>query len=137
MIKFDHSADTLQKSLGISDERADILSATYFFESINKNFLVKELFDNPDEAPSNLTTKTGVLEAVFEDCETEEERLYVTWDGARHESYLKTNPKYETAFLHMVTLTYALAEKDREKFIEIYKKFKRKAQDNINSDEEE
>jgi len=116
MLKFNHDTKTIQDSLGIDTKRADHISANILFEIINQAYLVKNLFDNPDNAPSNLTTKTGLLERVFEETTNEAERIYATWEYSKIDLTLQKSEAMQ-ATLQGMALLYSACDSDKDKFI--------------------
>lgn len=133
MVHFDHSKSTFEQSLGISPERADVLTATLFYEMINHAYLSDRLFDNMDEAPRNMVTKTGILEKAFEDAVDEKERIFCTWEYSKIDTLSedKKNP------LFGMTMLFQFCKSDKDKFIEKYIEFKSEAMKNMGLDNEE
>lgn len=116
MLKFNHDTKTIQDSLGIDSSRADHISANILFEIINQAYLVKNLFDSPENAPSNLTTKTGLLERVFEETTNEAERIYATWEYSKIDLTLQKSETMQ-ATLQGMALLYSACDSDKDKFI--------------------
>lgn len=136
MIKFDHTAETLQESMSIGQDRADALTASLFYEMINVQQLVNSLFDNPDDAPANLTTKTGVLERALEETKTQEEMVYVTWEYAKYDILIKKDKEFAMGHKLMSLSLFMASNQDKDRFIEIYVKKKSQA-DSERDDENE
>ncbi len=116
MLKFNHDTRTIQDSLGIGKDRADRISANILFEMINQAFLIKNLFDSPDNAPSNLTTKTGLLERVFDETENEAERIYATWEYSKIDLTVQKSETMQ-ATLQGMALLYSACDSDKDRFI--------------------
>ena len=78
-IQFNHDASGLSESFMISDERADKLQSAIVFESIVANSIVVKQYDDEDEAPRVLRTKTGVLSRSLQYAMSEQERLFMSF----------------------------------------------------------
>lgn len=78
-IQFNHDASGLSESFMISDERADRLQSAIVFESIVANSIVVKQYDDEDEAPRVLRTKTGVLSRSLQYTISEQERLFMSF----------------------------------------------------------
>lgn len=128
MVQFDHSKPTFEQSLGISTERADILTATVFYEMINHAYLVDKLFDNAEDAPRNMTTKTGILEKAFEEASNEAERIFCTWEYGKIDLLDDNDAKSPLAGM---TMLFQMCRSDKDEFIKRYIEFKTEALKNI------
>lgn len=128
MVQFDHTKPTFEQSLGISEERADILTATVFYEMINHAYLVDKLFDNSDDAPRNMTTKTGILEKAFEEASNEAERIFCTWEYGKIDLLDNNDAKSPLAGM---TMLFQFCNSDKDKFIQKYIEFKSEAIKNM------
>lgn len=131
MVKFNHEHETFEKSLGISTERADFLTASVFYEMINHAYLIDKLFDDSDDAPRNMVTKTGVLEKAFEETVSEEERIFTTWEYAK----IDRLGDEKSSVLAGMTMLFQFCNTDREEFIKKYKHFKDEAIKRIKNDD--
>lgn len=78
-IQFNHDASGLSESFMLSDERADRLQSAIVFESIVANSIVVKQYDDEDEAPRVLRTKTGVLSRSLQYAMSEQERLFMSF----------------------------------------------------------
>ena len=65
-IKFNHEGKTLAESMGIDLERRYELEAIVIYNMLIVEIMARKLFDNPKDAPRNLTTKSGVLEKILD-----------------------------------------------------------------------
>jgi hypothetical protein len=137
MVKFDHNAENLQQSMGLTQKRADELTATLFFEMISVQHMVESLFDNPEDAPANMTTKTGIMERVFDDVKSPEEMVYVAWEYAKYDVLLKKDDNFSMAHKMMCLSLYMFSNQDKEKFINTYVKKKSEAESESDSDSED
>lgn len=117
MLKFNHDTKTIQDSLGIQKDRADRISANILFELINQAYLIKNLFDSVENAPSNLTTKTGLLERVFDETQNEAERIYATWEYSKIDLSIQKSDKMQAA-LQGFAFLYTACDSDKDKFID-------------------
>lgn len=135
MVKFDHSKKNLQQSLGIEDKRADELTASLFFEMINVQHMVESLFDDPEQAPLNMITKTGIMERVLDDVKTPEELLYVGWEYAKYDVLLKKDDKFSMQHKLMTMALYMFSNQDKDRFIKTYVDKKNAANDDDDSED--
>jgi hypothetical protein len=136
MVKFDHTARNLQESMGLTQKRADELTATLFFEMISVQHMVESLFDKPEDAPANMITKTGIMERVFDDVKSPEEMLYVTWEYAKYDILLKKEDQFSMAHKMMTMSLYMFSNQDKEKFVNTYVKKKSEAESESDDSEE-
>jgi hypothetical protein len=134
MVKFDHTESSVPSALGIPQNRTEQLSASIMFEMINQAFLVRKLFDNPDDAPVNFTRKTGILERLFDDASNEAERIFLTWEFSKIDLSMHKNDKMRTV-LQALSLLYSACDADKDKFIQKFIEHQRMAEEA--SDEED
>lgn len=130
MVTFNHDVKTFHESLGIHPDRATVLSGTILFEMINQSYLVSKLFDNPDQAPRNMVTKTGVLEKVLTYAKDENEIMFCVYECSKINTLNDVSKKGEQAMVG-VHLLFMMCDMDYDKFI---KKFVQKKKEH---DEEE
>ena len=126
MVKFDHSAGNVQAALSIPDHRSDVLDAKVLFNIINQAVMVNKLFDDPDDAPSNLSTKTGVIEKILDEAKTDNERVYLVWEYSRLDLRMDTDKKLQHVLAGM-TMLYKAVDGDEDKFIEKFISYKNEA----------
>lgn len=136
MVKFNHTAENLQESMGLTQKRADELTASLFFEMINVQHMVESLFDNPEDAPANMTTKTGIMERVFDDVKSPEEMVYVAWEYAKYDVLLKRDEKFAMAHKMMCLSLYMFSNQDKDKFVNTYVKKKSAAESESDDSED-
>lgn len=77
IFKFSHDEETIQGALGLSETTDKKCTEIVFFSTLSNYFMARELFDNIDEAPRSLVTKTGDLEKCINLCSTEQEKDYI------------------------------------------------------------
>ena len=128
MVTFDHTARDVQGALSISEARCDQLDAIVMYSLINQTMMVRKLFDNPDDAPSNLRTKTGILERALEAAENDNERIYITWEYGRLDVRTDVDKKAQMA-LGGLAMLYDLVDGDEDKFISKFISHKQKAKE--------
>ena len=126
-VKFDHTMGNMGLAMGINDERTDELDALVLFTIIDRTMMVESLFDDEDDAPLNLRTKTGLLETVFESSNNEAERIYLTFEYSKLDQHMEHNHRGFKDFLRGLTLLYKGADGDKEKFIEKFINYKNEA----------
>lgn len=126
MVTFDHSARNFQGALNIEQDRTDQLDAIVMYSLINQAMMVRQLFDNPDEAPSNMRTKTGILERALESAENDNERIYITWEYARVDARTDMDKRASLAISGLAVL-YQMVNGDEDEFVAKYIKHKREA----------
>lgn len=131
MITFNHTVSTIQESIGIPDMKADTLTASIMYEMMNQSYLLNSLYDNPEDAPPNLRTKTGILERVFEEASNEQERLYVMWEMSKFDIIASTDSKRLREMSTLMSMMYVMSDKKKQKFIDLYIKKKNKVRDEM------
>ena len=122
MVQFDHTKKTFEKSIGITEERADYLTANVFYEMINHAYLVDKLFDNSDDAPANMVTKTGILEKTFQETSNEAERIFCTWEYSKIDHLTDMEDKRNP--IAAMTMLFQVCRTDKDEFIKRYKEMK-------------
>lgn len=127
MVKINHESKTLQQSLGIEDDRADSISALVMFHMINQTYMVQHLYDNPDEAPRSMKTKTGVLENVLNEVNGENEIVLATWESARFDAIIELDEEHAAKLMTMFSMMYMMADRKKDSFIKQFLKHKKKA----------
>ena len=136
MVQFNHNERNINRSLNITDERSDELDAIVMYNIINQTMMIRQLFDNPDDAPKNMRTKTGVLERCFESTNNEAERIYLVWEYAKLDMRVDKDVKLQ-AVLSGMALLYDAVNGDEETFIEKFVNFKNKAKDIASSSDDD
>jgi len=126
-VKFDHEQGSLHLALGIDEERSDELDALVFFTIIDQTVLLQNLFDNPDEAPVNMRTKTGKLEKMFDECTTEEERIYIAMEFSKVDRDLDFESSGAQMFLSGLAMMYEDVDGNLEQFTKKFLHYKNKA----------
>ena len=136
MVRFDHTSGNIPRSLNITDERSDQLDALVMYNIINQGMMIRQLFDNPDDAPVNMRTKTGVLERCFESTNNEAERIYLVWEYAKLDIRLDKDVKLQ-AIMSGMAMLYDAVNGDEDKFVEKFVSFKNKAKGMMSSSDED
>ena len=126
MVKFDHSAGNVQAALSIPDHRSDELDAKVLYNIINQAIMINTLFDNPDDAPSNLRTKTGLIERILDEAKSDNERVYLVWEYSRLDMRMDTDKKLQHVLAGM-TMLYKAVDGDEDKFVEKFISYKNEA----------
>lgn len=137
MVKINHESKTLQQSLGIEDNRANVITATVMFHLINQQFMLQKLYDNPNEAPRSMRTKTGVLEKVLQEVTGDNELVLATWESARFDAIIELDDDHASKLIAMFTMMYVLANNNKEQFIKEFIKHKNKAMQSRQDDEDD
>jgi len=75
--KFSHDENTIQKALGLPQDVDAKCCEIIFFSTLSNHLMAKELFDDVEEAPKSLITKTGDLQKCLSLCSNELEKDYV------------------------------------------------------------
>jgi hypothetical protein len=136
-IKMNHDVRTMHLSLGISDDRADTITGEIMYELVNQQYLVTTLYDNPEQAPRNMVTKTGVLEKVLESTKNDSEIILATWELSRMDAINDASEKMGDKFFSMVSMMFMMADRNKEKFIKLFKEKKRSALENMNDEDDD
>jgi hypothetical protein len=76
MPKFDHSKDTLGSVIGMSDYDQHYVKTSIIFEVISTSLLTQDLFEDPSEAPKDMTTVSGLLEKSLRHAKTPLQQMY-------------------------------------------------------------
>lgn len=126
-IKFDHSQNSLNLAIGIDDERSDVLDAIVFFSIIDQSVLAESLFDNPDDAPVNMRTKTGMMERMLEHGSTEAEIIYLAMQFSKVDRDMDFKSSGVHGFLSGLAMMYEAVDGDCDKFVKKFIKYKEKA----------
>jgi hypothetical protein len=63
--KFNHEKENIHEALCLSDDVKNVVREKIFFSTFSTALAAEELFDSIDDAPSQLTTVTGILEKVI------------------------------------------------------------------------
>lgn len=126
-INFDHSQKSLNLAIGIDDERSDELDAIVFFSIIDQSVLAESLFDNPDDAPVNMRTKTGMMERMLEHGSTEAEIIYLAMQFSKVDRDMDFKSSGVHGFLSGLAMMYEAVDGDCDKFVKKFIKYKEKA----------
>ena len=126
MVTFNHSAGNVQAALSIPDHRSDILDAKVLFSIINQAMMIRDLFDDPNDAPSNLRTKTGLIERILDEAKSDNERVYLVWEYSRLDLRMDTDKKLQQVLAGM-TMLYKAVDGDEDKFVEKFISYKNEA----------
>lgn len=126
-IKFDHSQDSLHLALGIDDERSDELDAIVFFSIIDQSVLAESLFDNPEDAPVNMRTKTGMMERMLDHGSTEAETIYLAMQFSKVDRDMDFKSSGVHGFLAGLAMMYEAVDGDCNRFVKKFIKYKEKA----------
>lgn len=118
-VKFNHEADDLSGALFISKERKNILDATIMYYIVYSALLVNKLYDNSDEAPVNLRTKTGNLERMLEHTENLEEKIYIAWAYHGINNKLEDSEKGAIAMMAFCA-KLSMLDMDYNKFVKFH-----------------
>lgn len=124
-IKFNHEGKTLAESMGIDLERRYELEAIVVYNMLIVEIMARKLFDNPKDAPRNLTTKSGVLEKILDYADTEAEAIYLTYEYCILDK--KTDGLKGQMFATAIAVKIKQLDLDEEKFIEWFVKKRQEA----------
>ncbi len=116
-VKFNHEAGSIYSVFGLTKQRALELTGSIFFTEIDKAYMAHKLFDDPNEAPAQFTTRTGVLDTVLGDVKNDNEALFVTYEWGKHLTLTAVDEKYQ-ATAGLLTMVYMMVDQDKDKFIE-------------------
>ena len=116
-VKFDHSAEDISSVFGISKQRAMEITGSIFFTEIDKVYAVHSLFGNPEEAPKEFTTKTGILDAVLGEVNNDSEALFATYEWGKHITLSNSNEDYKMMCGMEMTMLYMMTGQDKDKFL--------------------
>lgn len=75
--KLNHSVKSLYGAIGLDFYERNIVSNTILFETIANHLLAKDLFDDPSDAPINMTCSTGILEKALDRLDLGEYKFYL------------------------------------------------------------
>lgn len=64
--KLDHSQKAMHKVFGLTDYERAIVKAAVIFERLSLHMIVQNLYNNIEEAPSNMQTDSGILEHALD-----------------------------------------------------------------------
>jgi len=126
-IQFNHDVRTMSQALCIPDERRHYLHAVVLFNMVYQSIMVHSLFDDPDEAPINMRTKSGCLEKMLEAAETEAERLYIVWEYCSVDIKTDDGPS-GAMFLSMISAKSKDLDLDQDAFCQWWVKHRMEAE---------
>lgn len=126
-IQFNHDVRTMSQALCIPDERRHYLHAVVLFNMVYQSIMVHSLFDEPDEAPINMRTKSGCLEKMLEAAETEAERLYIVWEYCSVDIKTDDGPS-GAMFLSMISAKSKDLDLDQDAFCQWWVKHRLEAE---------
>lgn len=115
-IKFNHEGKSLADAMGIDLERRYELEAIVIYNMLIVEIMAKKLFDNPEDAPRNLTTKSGVLEKILDYADIDAEAIYLTYEYCILDK--KTDGLKGQIFASALAVKIRELDLDEEKFIE-------------------
>lgn len=124
--KLNHEKSDLGESLGIEKERSDELVATVLFELTNNQFNVASLYDDPEEAPRSLTTKSGMIERIASNVDLLPELVFILIEYAKYDTLSSVDNEMSERFVMSNSMLYMQANKDKQKFIELFKRIRKK-----------
>jgi hypothetical protein len=89
----------------------------------------KSLFDDIDDAPSNIRSKSGWIEKIIDDMNTDEERMYAMWETCKIDHVTDHNDEGKT-FLAAMSMLYRVHDGDKDKFVKFFVNMKNEAKNN-------
>ena len=118
-IKFNHDGRSLAESMSISKDRKVEIEAIVLYTMIVREIMVKNLFDSRDDAPRNMSTKSGVLEKLLEYATDYTEAVYIAYEYCFLDK--RTDDPIEGKMLCTVlAMKIKDLDLDEDKFIEWY-----------------
>lgn len=108
MFTFNHEEKKINRAVGVPDKIYEKVKDIVFFSTFSNYFIIKDLFDDENDAPKSLNTVTGDLEKALNlTCnEMEKDYLLLTFKNY-HEIAIETIAKYQ--------LLNKLGEKEKKK----------------------
>lgn len=88
MPKLDHSKNSFGEVMGLSDYEQHHAKTAILFETINCNLLAQRLFEDPEDAPADLRTVSGVLEKALSHSLSPAQQIYLCIEF--HHTYMHT-----------------------------------------------
>lgn len=132
-IVFNHNTGNVPLAFGLTEDRANEITASIFFIEIDKTYTAHQLYDDMREAPKEFTTKTAVLDTLLDDCNTNAEALYAAFEWGKHLTLSACRREYKE-MTAMMTMLYMTSGQDKTKFI---KEFAKRVTSKNTEDEEE
>lgn len=114
-IVFNHEATQMPDAIGIATERRYYLNAVVLFNMVYQNIMVHSLFDDTDDAPANMRTKSGCLERILESAKNEAEMVYLTWEYCNLDIKTDDGPS-GAMFLAMISSKTKELDLDQDQF---------------------
>lgn len=130
-INFNHEAKNINEAFGIKDDRKSEIEALVFYHIIDTMTLAKSLFDDVDDAPSNIRSKSGWIEKIIDDMNTDEERMYAMWETSKIDHVTDHDDKGK-AFLAAMSMVYKVHDGDKDKFVKFFVNMKNEAKKFLN-----
>lgn len=151
VFKFQHDSNKIPVAMGFAEEIDNKCREIINFSTFSNFFIKNDLFNDSEEAPSVLTSITGVLEKALSVCKTEEEKIYllyifgnshkhstdaiIAWDALENEPDSKQKTKMKM-LMELVELK-AFTEDDRKNLVtpkDMFKKIEVAKQNMYNFD---
>ena len=120
-IVFNHNTGNVPLAFGLTEERANEITASIFFIEIDKTYTAHQLYDDMREAPKEFTTKTAVLATLLDDCSTNAEALYAAFEWGKHLTLSACRKEYKE-MTQMMTMMYMISGQNKDKFIKEFAK---------------
>lgn len=129
MIELNHNSTTIGEAMGLSEDTQDIITASIFFDIVNNDFQITQLFDNIDEAPKEMKTSSGILERCLKRANNKQEELFIVWEFAKTD-FARSNPEHSKNFdglLQSVAMMFLICNKDYDEFVKKFIDHKKQA----------
>lgn len=123
-IKFNHDCEKLHQSMGIDEDRKYELEVAVLYNMLLNALMLDKLFDNPDDAPTNMRTKSGMLEKILDYAMDDAELVYLGMEYVIQDKLSDTTE----GKLFMSAVLHKLKELDldEDKFVEWWKETRQK-----------
>jgi hypothetical protein len=120
-MKLNHDADSMAGALGISEERHRYIHGLVWWAIVYNHHLKETLYGgvSREEIPKNLTRKSGIVEFIFNDLESEAERLLGIYDYQKVDA-LTDNDEMAKMGLNLCAMKAEVFDWKKEPFIEYF-----------------
>lgn len=124
-IVFNHNATKISDSLGISEDRKLEIEAYVMYAILSTEIICRKLYgEDRNQAPSNMRSKSGVLEKVLDYAQDETELVYMTYEYVNQDKFTDTKEGGLFASAVAMKLQDDDIELDEDKFVSWWKKMR-------------
>lgn len=76
-LKLNHEGEALHECFNLAESTANRIKSYMFYQSLSNASMASDLYDDVDDAPRSMTTKTGRLEKILLFANSDNERAFI------------------------------------------------------------